>query len=86
MPTRNEALLEAIVPLRQTDFSLVRETLEGINFPTQTTRIVKTTLYNLLAYLETEKDLPPDVVPAAAQPAVTPPKPKKKRRIKRAKK
>jgi hypothetical protein len=92
--TKSEALLEAIAPLRQADFSVVRETLEGINFPTPTTRIVKTTVYNLLAYLEIEKDLspdfqlPPPIDPVLASAPDAPPKlrPKKKRRIKRAKK
>ena len=84
--TRNEALLEAITPLRQSDFSLVRETLEGINFPTPTTRLIKATIHNLLAYLEAEKDLADVQVVAILPKPGEKPAPKRKRRIKRVKK
>jgi hypothetical protein len=58
MPTRNEALLEAVLPLRQADFSLVRETMEVMP-STQTARLIKQVLENLIGYFETEKDMDP---------------------------
>lgn len=81
MTTRHEALLDAIQPLRQADFSLVRETLELVNFPTPTATTIKAVVNNLVGYLETEKELPEfnAEVPQGEQA-----KPKK-RRVKRAK-
>jgi hypothetical protein len=56
--TRQEALLAAIEPLRQADYGLVKATMEEINFPTATVRIIKATVAGLLEYLEHEKDYP----------------------------
>lgn len=56
--TKSEALLEAIEPLRQADFSIVRETAESVIPPTPTNRIMNQVILNLIGYFEIEKDLP----------------------------
>ena len=56
--TRGNRLLLAIEPLRQTDFSLGSEIINGIPPGTPTAESVKDTITNLIDYLQHEKDYP----------------------------